>query len=110
MKKRKRTFRHKLVIEHQTVVGVNSLNQPVYDWATFATVWGEVDPLKGREYIASKQAQAELTHRITIRYIPGIKPTMRIKWGERIFEIDGPPINPYESNYEIQLMCKEKVS
>ena len=113
MKKRKRVFRHQLVIEEYTVVGRNDLNQPILDWAAFRTVRGEVDPLRGREYLASLQVQAELTHRVSLRYVKGIKPTMRVRWGEgddaRIFEIES-VINPMEQNYEIQLMCKEKVS
>jgi SPP1 family predicted phage head-tail adaptor len=109
MKKRKRVFRHKLVIEEYVIVGWNELNQPQKDWKTFTTVRGEVDPLRGREYIASRQVQAELTHRISIRYIKGIKPSMRVRWGDRIFEIQS-VINPMEKNYEVQLMCKEKVS
>ena len=113
MKKRKRVFRHRLIIEEYKVVGRDDYNQPVKDWATFATVRGEVDPLRGREYIASKQVQAELTHRISLRHIKGIGPTMRVRWPlpekDRIFEIES-VINPMEQNYEIQLMCKEKVS
>jgi SPP1 family predicted phage head-tail adaptor len=113
VKKRKRVFRHKLAIQEYTIVDRNELNQPIMDWVTFATVRGEVDPLRGREYLASRQVQAELTHRVSFRYIKGFKPTMRVAWGEgdgaRIFEIES-VINPMEQNYEIQLMCKEKVS
>lgn len=109
LKKRQRVFRHRLVIQEEKIVGKNELNQPKKEWVTFAVVRGEVDPLRGREYIASKQVQAEITHRVSFRYIKGIKPSMRVKWGDRIFEIES-VINPMHQNYEIQLMCKERVS
>lgn len=109
-RKRKRVFRHRLVIEERQETGRDKYSDPYYEWTEVATVWGEVDPLRGREFFASRQIQAEQTHRISFRYIKGIKPTMRIRWGERIFEIVAPALNPYEANYEIQLMCKEKVS
>ena len=108
-KKRQRVFRHKLIIQQETGGELNEYNQPITEWTTFKTVMGEVDPLKGREFFASQQFQSEITHRISFRHVKGIKPTMRIKWGDRIFEIKGPAINPYESNYEIQLMCTEVV-
>lgn len=108
MKKRQRTFRHKIEIEHKTMIK-GDYGQPIEAWATFATVRAEVDPLSGREYWASRQVQAELSYRVSFRHIKGIEPTMRMKWGERILEIQA-ALNPMGQNYEIQLICKEQVS
>lgn len=109
LKKRKRVFRHQIVIEEYTETGRNELNQPIRDWVPFATVWAEIDPLRGREYWASRQVVNEQIVRISFRYIKGIKPDMRVRWGDRVFGIES-VMNPVEQNYEIQLMCKEKVS
>lgn len=113
MKKRKRVFRRKVVIEEYTIAGRDEYNQPIEDWVPYMSVRAEIDPLRGREYWASRQVQAELIHRVSFRYskkAAQIKPTMRVRWGERMFEITAPPINPMEQNYEIQLMCKEMVN
>jgi len=75
-------------------------------WHDYATVWAAIEPLRGREYLAAQQEGAEATGRITIRYIAGVKQTMRIKHGSRIYEIVS-PINPEERNAELQLMVKE---
>ena len=75
-------------------------------WHDYATVWAAVEPLRGREYLAAQQEGAEVTGRITIRYIAGLKPTMRIKYGERIYQILS-GIDPEERNAELQLMVKE---
>lgn len=115
MRKRKRVFRHKMIVKDFVEVGKNELNQPIREWVPYMEIRAEVDPLRGRERWASRQVYAEQITRISFRYskkASGIKPSMIVEWGERerTFEIIEPPINPYESNYEIQLMCKEKVS
>jgi len=91
-----------------------TIQQPVPDrsiggedsWHDYATVWAAIEPLRGREYLAAQQEGAEVTGRITMRYIAGVKQTMRIKHGSRIYEIVS-PINPEERNAELQLMVKE---
>ena len=40
------------------------------------------------EYMASNKETAEITNKIYIRFRSGIKSTMRIKHGDRIFEIE----------------------
>lgn len=109
MKKRKRVFRHRIVIEEYKIAGYDPANNPIMEWVPFKTIRAEIDPLRGREYLAGKQVQAEVTHRISFRHVKGIKPTMRVRYQERQFEIES-ILNPMEQNYEIQLMCKEKVS
>ena len=75
-------------------------------WHDYATVWAAIEPLRGREYLAAQQEGAEATGRITFRYISGVKPTMRIQHGDRIYEIIS-PIDPEERHAELQLMVKE---
>lgn len=80
----------------------------VETWSRFADVWASVEPLIGREYLAAKQIQAEVTHKIRMRYIEGLAPTMRIVWGTRTFEIVS-IINVSERNKEIVIMATEDV-
>jgi len=51
---------------------------------------------------------AEVTGKISIRYLAGITPKMRVKHGNRIFDIVS-MINPEERNRELQLMVKERI-
>jgi len=41
-------------------------------WATIATVWGKVEPLRGRELIEAQGVKSEATHKITIRWYDGL--------------------------------------
>jgi SPP1 family predicted phage head-tail adaptor len=72
-----------------------------------------IEPLSGREQLLAGQMEAELTHRIRIRFYPGVKPHWRIVYndllnGTRVFDIDS-VINPEEKHRELELMCTELV-
>ena len=101
-------LRHRIVISEYKEVGRDEYNMPILEWAEFAIVWASIEPISGREYWASSQVQAELTHRIRIRYIDGLRPTMKVFYNDREFEIES-IINWQERNIDLQLMCKEKV-
>lgn len=58
------------------------------EWMTVYTVWADIAPVSGKEYMASNRETAEITNKIYIRFRSGIKSTMRIKQGDRIFEIE----------------------
>ena len=75
-------------------------------WSTYATVQASIEPISGREYFAAQSTQADVTHRIRIRYLSGIVPKMRVSYNSRIFDILS-VINVGERNRELQLMCRE---
>lgn len=57
-------------------------------WNPVCTVWADITPVSGREYLGSQQDTSEVTSRIYIRYHPGINSKMRIVAdGNRCFEI-----------------------
>ena len=74
-----------------------------------ATVWASIMPLRGRDLLAAEKFNSEITHRIQIRYRPGITAAILIIFNSRTFKLIGPPINVSEQNVLIELMCKELV-
>lgn len=77
-------------------------------WSTFQTVWVSIEPAGGREFYASEQLNAEMSHKVKMRFVDGITTKMRILHGTRIFEILS--INRiHEIEHEMILMCKEDV-
>jgi SPP1 family predicted phage head-tail adaptor len=58
-------------------------------WATFATVWAQIKPIKWLERFHSEKLENEVTHKIVIRYKTGIKANMRILYDSRYFQITG---------------------
>jgi SPP1 family predicted phage head-tail adaptor len=68
--------------------GVNSIGEPTFTYSAFATRWMALLPLSGAERIASLQNEGTVTHRVRMRYTPGLKPKMRLVSEGRTFEID----------------------
>jgi SPP1 family predicted phage head-tail adaptor len=67
--------------------GVNSIGEPTLSWSTFATRWVAIEPLSGSEQVANMVSQGTTTHRVKLRYTPGLKPNMRLVADGRTFEI-----------------------
>ncbi|PIF22183.1 MULTISPECIES: phage head closure protein [Pantoea] len=56
-------------------------------WETQASVWAEVAPLSGREFIAANAIQSEIRVRITIRYRDDVNSDWRILFRGQIYNI-----------------------
>lgn len=78
-------------------------------WSSLDRAWAEVKPLSGTELYKARQATAEVTHQITMRWRAGITPALRIFFNSRYFEILS-AINVEERNRELQLLCKEHIN
>ena len=100
-------LRHRVTVE-QPVVSSDGYGGNTVSWAIFATVWAAVEPLSGREYFQAQQAQATVTHKVAMRYIPGVTPRMRIKHGSRYLNIIS-AIDTDERHRELVLMCEEVI-
>jgi SPP1 family predicted phage head-tail adaptor len=88
---------------------VSSYGEPVDTWTTFATVFGELRSVSGREYMQSERIQGDVSHMITIRHLTGLLPKMRAKIGTRIFEIIA--VLPDRTNAKFQqVIAREKAS
>lgn len=100
-------LRHRIAIE-ESIAGRDSFGAEISEWRQFIKVWADVSPVSGREFIAFKQINAEISTKVTIRYIAGVTTEMRVLFDNRIFEITS-IINPEEKNVSLLLMCKEVV-
>jgi SPP1 family predicted phage head-tail adaptor len=101
-------LRHRITIQEYREIGKNEWNEPIFDWADVATVWASVEPIGGREFWASRQVQSEVTHRIRIRHLPGLDPTMRILFRGREFKIEVIR-NIEERNREMEILAVERI-
>lgn len=102
-----RDFNKKITIQ-KPVETQGTAGGVVVMWEDFMTnIWASINPISGREYFAAKSAQAETTHHIDFWYIPGITSEMRVKYGNKIFEIES-VLNVKEQNRVINLLCVDK--
>lgn len=103
-------LRHRIEWTTPTV-NRNSLGEYV---ETNASPFGEggacmaaIRPTSAREtMLAGSTLAQEVTHIITMRYTPYLKPTSRITFGDRVFNITG-IINVDERDIELQVLAKE---
>lgn len=79
----------------------------VDDNSIFATVWASIEALDGTERYAGQQLVAEVTHKITIRWLPGVKASMNVWFEDRQFQIKA-VLNPDEGRVKLILLCLER--
>lgn len=76
----------RITIENYTTVRGTS-GEEIQGWASWKTVWAKVQTGSGTENFHKPQLTAEATHKIKLRYLVGVKPTMRIDWRGSILDI-----------------------
>lgn len=79
----------------------------VETWETMTTVWASVQNITGREVLAAQQTNAEISHRVTMRYLDNVVPTMRLLWGTRILDINA-ALDADGRGRWLELLCVEK--
>jgi SPP1 family predicted phage head-tail adaptor len=75
-------------------------------WSLWARVWGNVKPASGRKVWDADQVTPLRSHVVELRYRPGLKPTMRIKYGQRLLNIES-IIDVEERHRDLELFCTE---
>jgi len=68
----------------------------------FAAVW----PVSAKEHIQAMQEQTVISHRIRVRYRPGVSTAMRIKYGTKLFNITS-VVNVGSENRMLDILCQE---
>lgn len=100
-------------VEIQSLTEVqDSFNEPIQTAATFATRWGTLEPLSGRETFEAAQLRGTVDHRITMRHLDGVTPKMRavvtIGAKTRTFDIQA-VLNPDERRRFTELLVSEEI-
>lgn len=103
-------FRHVITIQEK-VKSVDAYGGEIYSWADFATnVRAKFLPIKGREFIAGSAAQSEITARFYIRYLAGIKSSMRIVFNGDYYGLVAPPVDMQGHGRFMELLAKSGVN
>jgi SPP1 family predicted phage head-tail adaptor len=100
-------FRHVIQFQEQSEEQ-NSYGENNDNWVDVMKTRAGIYPMSGKEFFAAETVSSEVSHKVNMRYLPGITPDMRILFGDRIFSIIS-VINFQEKNIELQLLCKEVI-
>lgn len=72
--------------------GEDQWGEPIEQWSEFCKVWAEIESATGNEYWSAEKYNSEVTHVVTIRYLPEFGYGMRILYndrtGQRIFNVE----------------------
>src|SRR5262245_32080883 len=97
-------LRHTVKIE-EAHEARDTMGGVIVTWKEYATVYAAIEPLTGREAIQAAQLQAQVDHRIRIRYLPGVVPKMRVTHDERAYDIQA-VLDVEGRRRELHLMAK----
>ena len=101
-----RELREVLYLERPSGTPSPSSGQSRRRWTRYATVRGRVEPLTGREFWQAQEVNSQTTHRVKIRYVPGVTSKDRVIFGARELNITS-AVNVEERGRIIILMCAE---
>jgi SPP1 family predicted phage head-tail adaptor len=72
-------------------------------------VWAKVRPLRGDERLRAQQAQANVSHEVTIRWRNDVDASKRfLLEGSRVLKIAGAPVNVDERDDWLVIPCREE--
>jgi SPP1 family predicted phage head-tail adaptor len=101
------SLRHRVTVQ-SLVETVDQYGQPVQNWDATVSRWAAIRTPNGRDKINADQLKVELTHILTLRYVPGLDVTQRLVFDGRVFNITY-VINKDERNREQEVYCNEEV-
>jgi SPP1 family predicted phage head-tail adaptor len=99
-------LRHRVHLQRRET-GFDDYGQPIEGWTTYATTQASVDPISGQEFLALLQAGTKVTHRVRLRYRPGVSSADRVLFNGRVLDVQV-PLNMGERNKEIEFLCEER--
>lgn len=80
-----------------------SNGEEVVTWAEVATVWAQVQQLRGKEFFAGAQMQQEVDVRVRLRYRSGVTRDQRLQWNGAPLDIV--TVIVLGRNEALELMC-----
>lgn len=103
-------LRHRLTIQRQSQTQNTTTGEITVAWVDVATVWGAIEPLSAREFIAANAQQSQVTAKLVIRYRSDVDATMRAVHGSKLYNIEG-VLPDKDSGLEyMTLPCSEGVN
>lgn len=80
-------LRHWVQIQRPQIAQDPSTGEMVTTWVELASVWADVAPASGREFLAAAAEQSEVRGRITIRFRDDVDATMRVAYRGKWYAI-----------------------
>ena len=83
----------------------NALGETVLAWSDSSAVWASVEGVSAREALLAGQQETTVSHRVRLRYMPGLTQQMRFAWRNRTLNIVS--LLEYDHRHEHVAICEE---
>jgi SPP1 family predicted phage head-tail adaptor len=83
----------------------NTLGETVLAWSDSTAVWASVEGVSSREQLTAGQNQIAISHRVRMRYLPGLTQSMRFSWRSKTLEIVS--LLEHGNRSEHEAICQE---
>lgn len=84
----------------------NTLGETVLSWADSTATWASVEGVSAREALEAGKQETTITHRVRLRYLPGLTQRMRLAWRSRTLNIVS--LLEYGNRTEHVAICEEQ--
>jgi len=84
----------------------NALGETVLTWNNSSAVWASVEGVSAREALISGQQETTVSHRVRLRYLPGLTSHHRFSWRSRTLEIVS--LLEHGNRSEHEAICQEQ--
>jgi SPP1 family predicted phage head-tail adaptor len=84
----------------------NALGETVLAWSNSSAVWASVEGVSAREALAAGQQETTISHKVRLRYLPGLSQNMRFSWRSRTLDIVS--LLEHGNRSEHEAICQER--
>ena len=84
----------------------NTLGETVMTWSDSTSVWASVQGVSASEALDAGKQDTTITHRVRMRYLPGLNQQMRLAWRNRTLNIVS--LLEYDNRTEHVAVCEEQ--
>ena len=102
-------LRHKVQLQENQITQDSTTGEMVPSWVTVASVWAQVVPMSGREFLAASAEQSEVRGRMTIRYREDVDASMRVVYRGKYYAIHAVLPDAESGKEHLTLMTGEGV-
>lgn len=103
------SLRHKVQLQEKQVSQDPDTGEMVELWVDVASVWADIVPMSGREFMAAGAEQSEVRGRIVIRYRDDIDATWRVVYRGKAYAIFAVMPDEVSGREHLNLMTGEGV-
>lgn len=100
-------LRHRIELHERGSTQDPDTGEVTDGWPLFAEVWANVRPLSVREFIAAGTETSKIQVMVQLRYLAGVKPSMRVRHGDRLYQVEGVLPDPISGREWLTLACSE---